>query len=107
MLSNALVLAHVLRFNAKTAPGPSAEIAPFAFPELARLEGQARAEAFCDALQDLSRRCGLPQRLRDLDVPESILPTLARDAMNQTRVSPNNPRLLGRADALEIYRRAW
>ena len=106
-LSNALVLAHVLRFNAKTAPAPYAEIAPFAFPELAHLEGQARAEAFCDALQELSRRCGLPQRLRDVDVPDSVLPRLARDAMNQTRLLPNNPRPLGEADALEIYRRAW
>jgi alcohol dehydrogenase class IV len=33
-LSNALVLAHVLRFNCKTAPGPYADIAPFAFPAL-------------------------------------------------------------------------
>ncbi len=106
-LSNALVLAHVLRFNAKTAPRPYAEIAPFAFPRLANLEGQARAEAFCDALQELSRRCGLPQRLRELDVPETVLPMLARDAMNQTRLLPNNPRPVSEADALEIYRRAW
>ncbi len=87
--------------------GVYAEIAPFAFPELARLEGQARAEAFCDAFSALSLRCGLPARLRDLDVPEAVLPRLARDAMNQTRLLPNNPRPVTEADALEIYRRAW
>jgi alcohol dehydrogenase class IV len=106
-LSNALVLAHVLRFNAKTAPRPYAEVAPFAFPHLAALEGQARAEAFCDELQDLSRRCGLQQRLREFNVPQTFLPTLARDAMKQTRLLPNNPRPFSEADALEIYRRAW
>jgi len=106
-LSNALVLAHVLRFNCQTAPAAYAEIAPFAFPELARLEGQERAAAFCDALQELSRKCGLPQRLRDVKVPEDVLPTLARDAMKQTRLLPNNPRLVAEADALDIYRRAW
>jgi alcohol dehydrogenase class IV len=106
-LSNALVLAHVLRFNCQTAPGPYAEIAPCAFPELARLEGQARAAAFCDALQELSLSCGLPQRLRDVGVPEDVLPRLARDAMNQTRLLPNNPRVVSESDALEIYRRAW
>ena len=106
-LSNALVLAHVLRFNAVTAPGVYAEIAPFAFPELAAQQGQARAAAFCDALQNLSRRCGLPQRLRDAGVPEDVLPRLARDAMNQKRLLVNNPRPLTEADALEIYRRAW
>jgi alcohol dehydrogenase class IV len=106
-LSNALVLAHVLRFNCQTAPAAYAEIAPFAFPELARLEGQERAAAFCDALQDLSRKCGLPQRLRDVKVPQDVLPTLAQDAMKQTRLLPNNPRPVTEADALDIYRRAW
>jgi alcohol dehydrogenase class IV len=97
----------VLRFNCQTAPAAYVEIAPFAFPELGRLEGQERAAAFCDALQDLSRKCSLPQRLRDAKVPEDVLPTLARDAMNQTRLLPNNPRLVTEADALDIYRRAW
>ena len=106
-LSNALVLPHVLRFNAKAAPAVYAEIAPFAFPELAALGPQARAEAFCDALAALSLRCGLPGRMRDLEVPESMLPRLARDAMNQTRLLPNNPRPVSEADALEIYTRAW
>jgi alcohol dehydrogenase class IV len=106
-LSNALVLAHVLRFNAVTAPAVYADIAPHAFPELAAQQGQARAAAFCDALQNLSRRCGLPQRLRDVGVPEDVLPRLANDAMNQKRLLVNNPRPLTEADALEIYRRAW
>jgi alcohol dehydrogenase class IV len=106
-LSNALVLAHVLRFNCQTAPGSYAEIAPFAFPELARHEGQARAAAFCDALQELSQKCGLPQRLRDVKVPQDVLPTLAQDAMKQTRLLPNNPRPVTEADALDIYRQAW
>lgn len=106
-LSNALVLPHVLRFNARTAPGPYAEIAPLAFPELARFEGQERAEAFCDALEDLARRCGLPARLRDVGVPADVLPALARDAMKQTRLLPNNPRPVTEADALGIYRLAF
>ncbi len=106
-LSNALVLPHVLRFNTKVAPQPYAEIAPFAFPDLARLEGQERAEAFCDALAGLSKACGLQQRLRDMTIPESILPRLASDAMNQTRLLGNNPRPVTEADALAIYRAAY
>ncbi len=106
-LSNALVLPHVLRFNGAQAPGPYIEIAPYAFPHLARLEGRARAQAFFDALQQLSADCGLPQRLRDVGVPEDILPRLARDAMNQKRLLVNNPREVSEADALDIYRKAW
>jgi len=106
-LSNALVLPHVLRFNAKVAPQPYAALAPHAFPELARHEGQERAEAFCDALAQLSARCGLQQRLRELDIPQDFLPRMALDAMNQARLLVNNPRPLTEADALAIYRAAW
>jgi alcohol dehydrogenase class IV len=106
-LSNALVLPHVLRFNCKTAPQVYAEMAPHAFPDLAVLEGQARAEAFCDAMAGLSARCGLQQRLRDMDIPRNFLPRMASDAMNQARLLVNNPREVGEADALAIYEAAW
>lgn len=106
-LSNALVLPHVLRFNCKMAPQPYAELAPYAFPELARLEGQERAEAFCDALAALSKRCNLPQRLREVNIPEDFLPRMASDVMNQGRLLGNNPRPVSEADALGIYRAAW
>lgn len=106
-LSNALVLPHVLRFNAVVAPGPYAELAPFVFPDLEGLEGQARAAAFCDRLQELSLACGLQANLRAMNIPEDILPKLASDAMNQTRLLVNNPRPVTEADALAIYRAAY
>ncbi len=106
-LSNALVLPHVLRFNCVTAPEAYAEMAPHAFPDLDRYEGQERAVAFCDALTELSKSCGLPQKLREMKIPQDWLPRLARDAMNQTRLLVNNPRLLAEADALAIYSAAY
>jgi len=106
-LSNALVLPHVLRFNVVTSPQPYAEIAPYAFPDLAELEGQARVAAFCDRLAELSRDCGLQPNLRAMGIPEDILPSLASDAMNQTRLLVNNPRPVTEADALAIYRAAY
>lgn len=106
-LSNALVLPHVLRFNVAEAPGPYAELAPYAFPELARFEGQERAAAFCEALAELSAKCGLQANLRAMDIPEDILPTLASEAMKQTRLLVNNPRTVTEADALAIYRAAY
>ena len=106
-LSNALVLPHVLRFNAATTPQPYAEIAPYAFPELSRFEGQQRAAAFCDRLAELSAACGLQQSLREMNIPEDFLPRLASDAMNQTRLLVNNPREVTEADAFAIYQAAY
>jgi len=106
-LSNALMLPHVLRFNAETAGAAYVDIAPDAFPELEEVGSQVRAAAFADKLAGLSVRCGLQQRLRDVGIPADAVPMLARDAMKQTRLLVNNPRPLTEADALAIYQQAW
>ncbi len=107
-LSNALVLPHVLRFNAPAAGAVYAEIAADAFPDLAGVEGsQARCAAFIEALADLSARLGMQTRLREVGIPEDALPRMAADAMKQTRLLVNNPREVAEADALAIYRAAW
>ncbi len=107
-LSNALVLPHVLRFNAPVAANAYAEIAADAFPHLQCEESnQARAAAFINALADLTKRLGLPTRLRDVGIPEDSLPKLAVVAMKQTRLLVNNPRELHEMDALAIYKSAW
>ena len=103
-LSNALVLPHVLRFNASACEGPYAELAPHAFPAL---EGPATAASFVEALADLSLRIGLQPRLRDVGIPQEAVPMLAEDAMRQTRLLVNNPRPLGLEDARAIYEAAW
>ena len=106
-LSNALVLPEVLRFNAAVAPKPYAELLPHTFPEHAALQGEDAALAFVEALADLSKRCGLPQGLREVGIQQSDLALLAKDAMNQTRLLVNNPRPVTLADARAIYEAAW
>lgn len=107
-LSNALVLPHVLRFNAPDAGTLYAEIAADAFPELDAVEGtQARTAAFIDALADLSNRVGLQTRLRDVDIPKDAIDKMASDAMLQTRLLVNNPRAVTETDAHTIYMAAW
>ncbi|MBB4040650.1 alcohol dehydrogenase class IV [Microvirga flocculans] len=103
-LSNALVLPHVLRFNASACEAAYAELAPHAFPEL---EGRATAMAFAGALASLCVKVGLPSRLRDVGIPHDAVPILAEDAMKQTRLLVNNPRPLTEKDARAIYEAAW
>lgn len=106
-LSNALVLPHVLRFNATEAAGLYAEIAADAFPALDRESGtQGKCAAFIEALADLSSRLGLQTKLREVGIGEDDLPKMAADAMKQTRLLVNNPRDVSEADALAIYKAA-
>ncbi|MGH0348898.1 iron-containing alcohol dehydrogenase [Sinorhizobium meliloti] len=107
-LSNALVLPHVLRFNAPNATSVYAEIAGDAFQDLSSEQGdQGRCAAFIERLAELSAKLGLQSRLRDVGIEEEHLAGMARDAMKQTRLIVNNPRDVSEADALSIYRAAW
>jgi alcohol dehydrogenase class IV len=106
-LSNALVLPHVLRFNAPAAADVYSEIAADAFPRLAEVRASARCNAFILELERLAQRLGIPTRLQDVGIPEAALPKLAADAMKQNRLLVNNPRVVTEADALAIYTGAW
>lgn len=111
-LSNALVLPHVLRFNAaETSNGSAvqyAELAPHAFPDLSTDEGtQATCSAFIERLAGLSDKLGLETKMRQLGVEETDLEQMAEDAMKQTRLLVNNPREMSKSDVLGIYRAAW
>lgn len=103
-LSNALVLPHVLKFNAPEAAVAYAELAPHVFPKLGNLrEPSERANAFADELGHLSNRLGLQSTLREVGITSADLPKMARNAMKQTRLLVNNPREVTEADALAIY----
>jgi alcohol dehydrogenase class IV len=106
-LSNALVLPHVLRFNAQAAAAAYAELAPHAFPQLAHVPVEMRAHAFVDALVELAAGIGLQARLRDVGIPADAVAMMAADAMKQTRLLVNNPRPVTLEDARAIYEAAW
>ena len=106
-LSNALVLPHVLRFNAQVAPEAYAELLPHVFPDLPSMRVAEAAYQFAQSMADLSHACGLEQGLREMGIARAALPSLARDAMNQTRLLVNNPRPVDEAAALKIYEAAW
>ncbi|MGQ7816765.1 iron-containing alcohol dehydrogenase [Metapseudomonas furukawaii] len=107
-LSNALVLPHVLGFNAEVAAPLYAELAPLVLGRKLRPGDERQlSEQLIVELADFSRRNGLPTRLRDAGVAEAMLPQLARDAMLQQRLLVNNPREVSEADALAIYQAAF
>ncbi|HVR49781.1 MAG TPA: iron-containing alcohol dehydrogenase, partial [Pseudorhodoferax sp.] len=105
-LTNALVLPHVLRFNAEAGAAHYAQLAEALVPGC-QGSAQDRTQAFIAHLEALIAQTELPMRLRDHGVTEASLPQLAADAMLQTRLLQNNPRELTEADALAIYRQAF
>jgi len=109
-LSNSLVLPYVLRFNSvdNKATKDYSELAPFLFPDIDISKGrQAICKEFIDRLENLSKKLGLPQKLREVNIPKEACKKMASDAMKQTRLLVNNPREVTENDALNIYEAAW
>ena len=105
-VANSLLMPHVFRFNLPAMPERYADIA-LALGCGASASPIETAEAGLQRLVAMSRACGIPQRLRDVGIPESDLPRLARESMKVTRLLKNNPRHLTAADAEQIYRAAY
>ena len=109
-LSNSLVLPYVLRFNSADSKTTKnyAELAPFIFPDINTDQGnQAVCKEFIDRLELLSKKIGLPQKLREVNIPKDACKKMASDAMKQSRLLVNNPREVTENDALNIYEAAW
>ncbi|MER0044513.1 iron-containing alcohol dehydrogenase [Pseudomonas sp. MGal98] len=107
-VSTAVLLPHVLGFNASVAAPLYEELAPLLLGERLR-SGDAtdHTEQFIIELADLSERSGLPTRLREVGVDQVMLPRLATDAMLHERLLANNPREMTLAHALAIYQVAY
>ncbi len=105
-VANALLLPHVCRFNFSAAPERYAEISAALGVER---NGSAltTAEHGVEFLTRLSRDCGVPQKLSELNIPRQAIPPMAQAAMQVTRLLKNNLRQLTEADATHIYTSAF
>ena len=88
-----VMLPHVIRFNCANGDNPYAALSHDPETLARRIEIMVAAGR-------------LPRRLADCDVPESILPDLAIEAAKQWTAA-FNPRPVGSAELLEIYRMAF
>jgi len=106
-VSNALLLTPVMRFSASAKPAIFADIAR-AFGVADRGQGDAAlAEAAVDAMGALARDVGIPQRMRDVGVPEAAIEPMAIAASKIERLLVNNARPMTVDDIRDIYRAAW
>ncbi|VVE45043.1 Long-chain-alcohol dehydrogenase 1 [Pandoraea eparura] len=106
-LSNALVLSHVMRFNAPAASQHYAELADVILPTQAAGSDEAKTDALIRHIESLIVETAIPRTLREVGVKQTDLARMASDAMLQTRLLVNNPREVTQADAFAIYSAAF
>ena len=101
-VSNAVLLPNVLRFNFSAAPERYAAVAVALGVERSE-SALGTAEHGVERLAELTRACGVPQRLSDFNIPLGAIPAMARVAMQITRLLKNNLRPVTESDAVKIY----
>lgn len=106
-VSNSLLLPHVLTFNMIADVAKFARVAEALGEPVAGLSDRAAAAHGVEAVRTLSVDVGIPQRLRDLNIPESALDGLAEAASKVTRLLDNNPRRVTLPDIKALYRAAY
>ncbi|WP_080055746.1 iron-containing alcohol dehydrogenase [Spirosoma aerolatum] len=105
-LSNALLLPYVMEFNIPASVRRYAQVAVALGCERADSCAETAASGV-QKIRELIRECGIPARLRDVNVPYEAIPQMADDALTITRLLKNNPRDITRADAIAIYTAAY
>ncbi|KAA5540892.1 iron-containing alcohol dehydrogenase [Adhaeribacter rhizoryzae] len=105
-LSNALLLPFVMEFNLPAAPRRYAEVAQALGCPPGHTDEETARKGI-DKIRHLIKACGIPARLREVNIPESAIPGMAADALKITRLLKNNPRPISLEDALNIYQAAY
>lgn len=101
-LANAILMPEVLRFNLSANPKRHADVARALGVKVLGTDEEV-ALAGIEKIIEISKACGIPQRLTEIGITEDTLPELADIAMNVTRLLKNNPRLVTKQDAINIY----
>lgn len=101
-LSNSVLLPTVMKFNMPSNVKKYAEVAiacgcqPGATDEETAMRG-------VEFVAQLSKNCGIPQTLAEINIPQSEVPAMAKAAMLQQRLLKNNPRPVTEQDCADIY----
>jgi len=99
----AILLPTVMRFNMPVAKDKYIHIAKACGVYRDGMTTDEAAEAACLAIEDLSRRVGIPQHLTELGITESDIPALAEQAIRDV-CTPGNPRDVTKEDIIALYK---
>jgi alcohol dehydrogenase class IV len=104
--ANAIFLPHVMHFNREARADHFVRIAAAMGVKVAEMSRDSAIDAGIEAVRSLMEDCGLPMRLRDVDVPEDSLAEIAEISLTDTAIF-TNPRPATEEDLLEIVKNAY
>lgn len=105
-VANALLLPHVLKFNGVVCPDLYRNMGAAFGLDMSNTTDEEAIDKVVEAVQDLSKKLGIPQTLREIGVSQEMIPTLAKQAINDA-CTPGNPRSVTVEDIIDIYNNAF
>lgn len=106
-LANSILLPHVMKYNLDECPDRYAFVAEAMGIKEKGMSDMEAAEAAIEAVWALTKRMGVPQSLREVDVPEDMLPQIA-DLTLGTGPVVFNPKMIYEAEqVLEVLKNAY
>lgn len=104
-VANSIMLAPVMEFNMLGNIDKFAELAVLMGENTEGLNRREMAMAAVEAMRTLSEDLQIPSSLGRFGVKDTDIPMLADGVMKVTRLLANNPRILTKPDAEQIYRK--
>ena len=105
-VANALLLPHVLKFNGKVCPNLFRNMGNAFGLDMENTSDEEAVDKVVNAVKDLSKKLNIPQTLKEIDIPKEMIPTLAKQAVNDV-CTPGNPRSVTVEDIISIYESAY
>jgi len=105
-LANSILMPHCVRFNADVCGDRYAVVARAMGLDMKGINDENAGEAVANAITALTKKMGVPQRLRDAGVPESGLAEAAEVTMGMGGMI-YNPKISDQEDVLGVFKQAW
>ena len=106
-LANSILLPACLRFNADACGDVYSNILPAMGLNIERVSPDEAGSVLAENLAVFTKKLGLPQRLRDVGVPEGSLEECSEFALSDGTILYNPKLVTDSADVLKIYQQAW
>jgi alcohol dehydrogenase class IV len=106
-LANSLFLPHVVRFNSDVCGDRYALIAQAMGLDMREINNENAGEAVATAISALTKKMGVPQKLREVGVPESGLAQIAEKTLGDGAIVYNPKPVSEAEEVLGVLKNAW
>ncbi|MBC7252750.1 MAG: iron-containing alcohol dehydrogenase [Actinobacteria bacterium] len=106
-MANSILLPYVMKYNMDECPDRYAFVAEAMGVKEKGMSDEEAAEAAINAVWELTKRMGVPQKLREVGVTEDVLPQAADMSLSDGSLVYNPKMIFEAEQVLEVYKEAF